>query len=209
MLENYNTQSGKQQQGNQGASVPSNDHWLTDTWKVARNIPQVLPEPTNVGGGSTRLATNQIARSNRASQIGAFGQMATLVLGGKERSVSSRRRSAPSGVSLFTAVERQSPTSVDSTDGTNGYFDGSKDIYESDLALTNLNLGVVEPRPGKQKAEAHRGQALGKAPRASFFDTCPQCQDHDSQCHPGDYLAKARAKDLHLVNDSLAGGVFA
>ena len=209
MLENYNTQSDKQQQGNQGAAVPSNDYWLTDSWKVSRNIPQVLPEPTNVGGGSTRLTANQIPRSNRASQIGAFGQMATLVLGCKKRSVSSRRRSTPSGVSLFTAVERQSPTSVDSTNGTKRYFDGSKDIYESDLALTNLNLGVVEASPGKQKAEAHWGQALGKAPKASFFDTCPECQDHDSQYHPGDYLAKARAKDLHLVNDSLAGGVFA
>ena len=209
MLENYNTQSDKQQQGNQGAAMPSNGYWFTDTWKVARNIPQVLPEPTNVGGGSTRFTANQISRSNRAGQIGAFGQMATLVLGGEERSVSSRCGSTPSRVSLFTAVKRQGPTSVDSTDGTQRYFDGSKDIYEPDLALTNLNLGVVETRPGEQKAHAHRSQALGKAPKARFFDACPQCQDHDSQYHPGDYLAKARAKDLHLVNDSLAGGVFA
>ena len=209
MLEDYNTQSSKQQKGNQGASVPGNDYWLTDTWKVARNIPQVLPEPTNVGGGSTGLATNQVSRSNRASQIGAFGQMATLVFGGKERSVSSRSGSTPSRVSLFAAVKRQGPTRVDSTNGTKRYFDGSKDIYESDLALTNRNLRVVETRPGKQKAQAHWSQALGKAPKTSFFNTCPQCQDHDAQYYPGDYLAKARAKDLHLVNDSLAGGVFA
>jgi hypothetical protein len=209
MLENYNTQSGKKQQGNQGAAVPRNNYWLTDTWKVARSIPQVLPEPTNVGGGSTRLATNQVSRSNRASQIGTLWQMASLVLGGEERSVSSRCSSTPSRVSLFTAVKRQSPAGVDSTNGTKRYFDGSKDIYQSDLALTNLNLRVVETRPGQQKAQSHWGQALGKAPKASFFDTCPHCQDHDSQYHPGDYLAKARAKDLHLVNDSLAGGVFA
>jgi hypothetical protein len=209
MLENYNTQPGKQQQGNQGAAVPRNNYWLTDTWKVSRDIPQVLPEPTNVGGGSTRFTANQIARSNRAGQIGAFGQMATLVLGGKERSVSARCGSTPSRVSLFTAVKSQSPTRVDSTNGTKRYFDGSKDINESDLALTNLNPRIVETRPGKQKAQPNWGQALGKAPKTSFFDACPQCQDHDSQHHPGDYLAKARAKDLHLVNDSLAGGVFA
>ena len=209
MLENYNTQSREQQQGNQSASVPSNNYWPTDTREVTRCVPQALPEPTNVGGGSTRLTAEQIARPNRAGQIGTLGQMASLVLGCKERSVSSRCGSTPSGVSLFAAVKSQRPPSVDSTNGTKRYFDGSKDIYQSDLALTNLNLRVVETSPGKQKAQPNWGQALGKAPKASFFDTCPECQDHDSQYHPGDYLAKARAKDLHLVNDSLAGGVFA
>jgi hypothetical protein len=209
MLENYNTQSSKQQQGNQGAAVPGNDNLVTGRRKVTLNISEALPEPTNVGGGSTRLTANQIARSNRAGKVGSLGQMASLVLGGKEGSVPSRRGSAPSRVSLFTAVKRQGPAGIDAANRTKWYIDGSKYIYQPHFAPTNLDSGVIEASPGEQKAQAYWSQALRKTPKASFLKTRPQRQAQNAQHHPGDYLAKARAKDLHLVNDSLARGVFA
>ena len=209
MLENYNTQSSKQQQCNQGAAVPGNDNFVTSGRKVTLSISETLPESANVGGGSTGLTANQISRSNRASKVGTLGQMTTLVLGGKERSVSSRRGSAPSRVSLFTAVKRQGPAGIDSANRTKRHFDGSKYIYQPHLALTNLDSRVIEACPCEQKAQAYWSQALRKSPKASVLKACPQRQAHNAQHHPGDYLAKARAKDLHLVNDSLAGGVFA
>lgn len=209
MLKNYNTQSSKQHKGNQGASVPGNDYWLTGAGKVSLGISQALPEPTYVGGWSTGFTANQIARSNRAGQVSALGQMASLVFGGKERRVPSGSGSTPSRVSLFSAVQSQGPTGIDSTYRTKRYLDGSKDIYESDLALTNLNLWVVEARPNQKHAQGHWSKTLGNTPEAGGFVARPKGESHDAQHHPGDYLAEARAKDLHLVNDSLARGVFA
>ena len=209
MLENYNTQSSKQHQGNQGAAVPGYDNLVTVVRKVTLNIPETFPKPANVGSGSTGLTADQVSRSNRASKVGALGQMAPLVFGGKERSVSARSGSAPSRVFLFATVKSQSPAGVDSADFTKWYFDGSKHIHQPHLALTNLDSGVIEASPGEQKHQAHWSQALRKSPKSSFLKACPQRQAQNAQHHPGDYLAKARAKDLHLVNDSLAGGVFA
>jgi hypothetical protein len=209
MLENYNTQSSKQHQRNQSAAVPSNDNLFTGNRKVTLSIPEAFPEPTNVGGGSTGLTANQVTRPNCASKVGALRQMTSLVFGGKERSVSSRRGSTPSRVFLFATVKSQSPAGVDSADFTKWHFDGSKYIYQPHLALTNLDSRVIEASPGEQQAQAYWSQALRKTQKASILKACPQRQAQNAQHHPGDYLAKARAKDLHLVNDSLAGGVFA
>ena len=209
MLANHQSQANQCREHQQGAAVPAHPNCLIGDWKATTSISERLPEPSDVCRCSTGLTVDQISRSHCSSKIGAFRQVAALILGGEERGVSAGSRRTPGGVTLFSAVESQRPASIDSAYASQWDLYCSEDIYQYYPALANLDSGVVKRRPNQRHGQSNWSQALRGSPEAGLGEAHPEHQQHYAEHHPADYLAEPRSEDLHLDNDSLTRGVFA
>ena len=58
-------------------------------------VSTLLPESSDVGCGSSGVAANEISWSNGSGDVGALGEVLSLVAGGKDAAVATRSWSTP------------------------------------------------------------------------------------------------------------------
>lgn len=209
MLERSDSHSNQHTESHQGARVPLDRSFELTASGDFCTVSSCLPEPSDIGSGSAGIGVDEVSGSNGASQVGALRQVSTLILGGKEGSVSAGCCSTPGGELLAGGEKRQRPAGIDALDGTKRDVDGSKDIHQSNLFFTDLNPGVMKTSPNQKGHQCCGGDAHGNTPESALQVAGKKSQQHDQANNPGDDLAKTGSKDLHVNNDSLATGVFA
>ena len=198
---------GYNQQNNQ-----SSDRLEVPGARDARNQVVVslgFPKTPNNSSRSTRVAGDQVSWSNGAGKVGAFRKVSTLILSGKDRSVSTWSAGAPGVVFLFTGEQGQCPTGVNPCDCTPGNIKGSKNISESHSALINFHPGKPKEQnhkvTNKYHARQHAEATLGAFGSENHADYKGQ-EQHDAN---GQNAAEFRSKNLHDSNHPVSKGVFA
>ena len=205
MLERSNRHTNEHAQAHQGAGVPLSGHGLN----LTLGFSGVLPEPSDVGSGSSRVGVHQVPRSNGASEVSGFGQVRSLVFGGKKRSVSAGCGCTPGGVLLLSNENSQSPTGIYSADTRHWDFEASKNVDYADGVFAHLDSWLMESGPDQKNEECCGGDACCNSPETRMLEASNKGEQHDAEHYVGNDLAKTRSKALHLHNDSLATGVFA
>ena len=199
-------------QGYNQQNDQSNDRLEVPGARYARNQVVVslgFPNASYNSSRSTRVAGDQIAWSHGAGKVGAFRKVSSLILGGKDGSVSSWSAGAPGGVFLFTGKQGQCPTGVNPCNCTPGNVEGSENISESYPALINLHPGKPKEQNHKVTNESHARQHAEATLGAFGSENHTEYQGQQQHDANGQNAAEFRSKNLHDSNHLVSKGVFA
>jgi hypothetical protein len=160
----------------------------------------LLPESSNVSGGSSRVAADEIARTHGAGDVGAFGEMLPLVAGGKDAAVTARCWSTPSGYFASLGSYGQRPASVNEFDGTPTDFVLSEDIDDSYEFFSHLNSGKPKEQQRQGTNQGHswkRSQSICEA--LAHEDYQPR-KSHDCDAGHRNSSSGAGSEYLHAMS---------
>ena len=160
----------------------------------------LLPQSSDVGSRRSRVATHEVARSDSAGDVGAFGQVLSLVARGKDAAVPTRRRGTPGGYLSLVGRNCQGPASVDEPNGAPADFVLSKDIYDSYKLFLDLNSGKPKEQQRYDSDERNRWQRC-KRNDVAFIGKDEQPGDcHDDDAGYSYCSAGARPEYLHAMS---------
>ena len=167
LVENNKVQSHQSTKAGQLAEVPCDSDF--GIILEGASVSLLFPVAANSRRSSTRIGADQISRSYGASEVGALGQMLTLLTASEDACVSSGCRCRPAGDALATfEVEGKSPAGVDSCDSLHGNLEGSKHVLDYNLVFTDLNPGKPKEHQGAKdngqnqwSAQKHSRDAIG------------------------------------------------
>ena len=121
------------------------------TQNLTTLISALFPEASYVGCSCSGVAGDKVAWADCAGDVGAFGEVLTLVAGSEDAAVTAGSWSSPSGYLATFGGYGQCPASVDELYGTPANLVFSQDVYDLDSVLTNLNSG----KPKEQQRDSH------------------------------------------------------
>lgn len=113
--------------------------YVPPTRHLSLAISVLLPDSSDVCGSGSRIAGNQITRSNGSGNVGALGEMLALVAGGEDATVSPRGRRSPSSNFAFVSGDCKSPTGVDDSNRSPANHVLSENVDDLDSAVTHFN----------------------------------------------------------------------
>lgn len=159
----------------------------------------LLPQPSDVGGWSPGVTTDQIARSNRAGQIGALGQMRSLIPRGKNAAVATWSWSAPGAVLGLFGEEGERPLGVNAFDRAQTQSVAAQNVFNYYLTVGDTHLWGVEGDQGKVAKQQGGWQAVDCCCETKVYQgDAPTKQQHTDAC-AGEHPGESRAKDLHVT----------
>lgn len=170
----------------------------------------LLPVATDGCCSSTGVGADQISRPYGSSEVGALGQVLSLVTRGEDADMSAWGSSRPTGDLLSVLqIEGQCPAGVDSGDLSHGDRKASENISDYHLGFAHLNPG----KPKEQKAhidnKANQRSACQNAINAIGGKNAGQSQRHGYGNNDGERSSGFSNKDLHPTSVAVNGKVFA
>jgi len=162
----------------------------------------LLPESSNVSCGSARVATDEVARAHSAGDVGAFGEMLSLVARGEDAAVAARCWSTPSGYSATLGSYGKCPTGVNELDGTPADFVLSEDIDDSYELFSHLNSGKPKEQQRQGTNQGHSWKRSQSICGALTKEDYQPCKGHD--CDAGHRNSSSGAGSEYLHATSLA-----
>jgi hypothetical protein len=159
-----------------------------------------FPLASDHGCRCPRVAVDQVSRSDGSSQIGGFWKVSSLVSGCKERGVTARSRSTPSGVFFALSKYCQCVSGVNSLNGSPRDVVGANDIDDSRATLIHLHSWEPEQHPGdgdNQQGYWDQGNSLQKINGNRRIPNREQQHQGQNQCNS---FCKTGAKNLHVIN---------
>ena len=168
LVENNKVQNHKCTKASQLAEVPCDSDF--GIFFEGASVSLLFPVAANSRRSSTGIGADQISGSNGASEVGAFGQMLTLLTASEDAGVTTGCSCRPAGDALAAfEVERKSPAGVDSCDLLHGNPEGSEHVLEYNLVFTHLNPGKPKEHQGAKdngqnqgSAQEHSRDAIGR-----------------------------------------------
>ena len=121
------------------------------TQNLTALIPALFPEASDMGCSCSGVAGDKVAWADCAGDVGAFGEVLSLVAGSEDAAVTAGSWSSPSGYLATFGGYGQCPASVNELYGTPANLVLSQDVYDLDSVLTNLNSG----KPKEQQRDSH------------------------------------------------------
>ena len=121
------------------------------TQNLTALISALFPEATDVGCSCSGVAGDKVAWADCAGDVGAFGEVLSLVAGSKDAAVTAGSWSSPSGYLATFGCYGQCPASVNELNGTPANLVLSQDVYDLDSVLSYLNPG----KPKEQQRDSH------------------------------------------------------
>ena len=121
-------------------------------------VSTLLPESSDVGCGSSGVAANEISWSNGSRDVGAFGEMLSLVAGGKDAAVATGSWSTPRRYPAFICGDCQRPAGVDELYGTPADVVLSEDIDNLYALFAHFNPGKPKEQQGAHRYQSHSWQ---------------------------------------------------
>ena len=162
LVENNKVQNHQSTKASQLAEVPGDSDF--DIFFEGASVSLLLPVAANGGRSSTGIGADQISGSNGAGEVGALGQMLTLLTASEDAGVTTGCSCRPAGDALAAfEVERKSPAGVDSCDLMHGDLEGSNHVLDYNLVFTHLNPG----KPKENQAAKDNCQNQGSAQKHS------------------------------------------
>lgn len=163
----------------------------------------LFPDSSDVSGSGTRITAYQISRANRATQIGGFGKVSTLIPGGENSAVPAGGGSTPSGIFLSVSNQGQGVLGVNQLNCIPGDVVRSKDIYDSHPTLVNFDSGNPIETGYQGNHESNWWNADCKRPKTIGEPNPAQGYGQDKGNQQSDYLTESGFEDLHHTNLSL------
>ncbi len=118
-------------------------------------VSTLLPESSDVGCG---FAADEISWSNGSGDVGALGEMLSLVAGGKDAAVATRSWSTPGRYFAFICGDCERPAGVDELYGTPADVVLSEDIDNLYALFVDFNPGRPKEQHGARRYQSHSGQ---------------------------------------------------
>ena len=138
-------------------------------------IPALFPEASYVGCSCSGVAGYKVAWADCAGDVGAFGEVLSLVAGSEDAAVTAGSWSSPSGYLATFGGYSQCPASVDELYGTPANLVLSQDVYDPYSVISYLNPG----KPKEQQRDSHYQCDAGQR------DKCDSEALADKNYHPG------------------------
>ena len=158
LVEDNKVQNHKSTKASQLAEVPGDSHF--GVFLDGASVSLLLPITANGGCSSTGIGADQISGSNGAGEVGALGQMLTLLTASEDAGVTTGCSCRPAGDALAAfEVERKSPAGVDSCDLLHGNLEGSNHVLDYNLVFTDLNPGKPKEHQGAKDYGQNQGSA--------------------------------------------------
>ena len=162
LAQNNKVQNHQRSKASQLAEVQGDNDF--GVFLEGASVSLLFPVAANGGRSSTGIGADQITWSNGASEVGALGQMLTLLSASEDAGVSAGCSCRPAGDALATLeVERKSPAGVDSCDLLHGNPEGSNHVFDYNFGFTHLNPG----KPKEHQRARDYGQNQGSAQKHS------------------------------------------
>ena len=165
-------------------------------------VSTLLPESSDVCCGSSGVAANEISWSNGSRDVGAFGEMLSLVARGEDAAVAARCWSTPSGYSATLGSYGKCPTGVNELDGTPADFVLSEDIDDSYELFSHLNSGKPKEQQRQGTNQGHSWKRSQSICGALTKEDYQPCKGHD--CDAGHRNSSSGAGSEYLHATSLA-----
>ena len=121
-------------------------------------VSTLLPESSDVGSGSSGFAADEISWSNGSGDVGALGEVLSLVAGGKDAAVATGSWSTPGRYFAFTCGDCERPAGVDELYGTPADVVLSEDIDNLYALFADFNPGRPKEQHGARRYQSHSGQ---------------------------------------------------
>ena len=118
----------------------------------------LLPESSDVGSGSSGFAADEISWSNGSGDVGALGEVLSLVAGGKDAAVATGSWSTPCRYFAFICGDCERPAGVDELYGTPADVVLSEDIDNLYALFADFNPGRPKEQHGARRYQSHSGQ---------------------------------------------------
>ena len=145
------------------------------TQNLTALISALFPEASDMGCSCSGVAGDKVAWADCAGDVGAFGEVLSLVAGSEDAAVTAGSWSSPSGYLATFGGYGQRPASVNELYGTPANLVLSQDVYDLYSVLTNLNPG----KPKEQQRDSHYQCNTGQR------DKCDSKALADKNYHPG------------------------
>ena len=199
LVENNKVQNHQCTKTSQLAEVPGDNDF--GIFFQGAGVSLLLPVAANGGRSSTGIGADQISWSYGAGEVGALGQMLTLLSASEDAGVSSGCSCRPAGDALAAfEVERKSPAGVDSCDLMHGDLEGSNHVLDYNLVFTHLNPGKPKENQAAKDNCQNQGSAQKHSPDSIGGKDAGQSQRHRNDDGNREISRGLSNENLHVTS---------
>ena len=170
-------------------------------------VSMLFPESSDVGCGSSGVAANEISWSNGSRDVGALGEVLSLVAGGKDAAVATRSWSTPGSYFAFICGDCERPASVDELYCTPADVVLSEDIDNLYALFADFNPGKPKEQQGAYRYQSHSWQRYKRDCETLANQNHEPRESHDDDARKSYGPAGSGSEYLHAKSLACLRGV--
>ena len=170
-------------------------------------VSTLLPESSDVGCSSSGVAANEITWSNGSRDVGALGEVLSLVAGGKDAAVATRSWSSPGRYFAFVGGDCERPAGVDELYGTPADVVLSEDIDNLYALFADFNPGKPKEQEGAHRYQSHSWQGYKRYCEPFAYQNHEPGESHDDDARKSYGPAGSGSEYLHSKSLACLRGV--
>jgi len=170
-------------------------------------VSMLFPESSDVCCGSSGVAANEISWSNASGDVGAFGEMLSLVTGGKDAAVATRSWSTPGRYLAFICGDCERPAGVDELYCTPADGVLSEHIDNFYALFADFNPGKPKEQQGAHRYQSHSWQRYKRDCEPLSYQNHEPRESHDDDARKSYGPAGAGSEYLHAKSLACLGEV--
>ena len=167
----------------------------------------LLPESSDVSSCSSGVAANEISWSNGSGDVGALGEVLSLVAGGKDAAVATGSWSTPGSYLAFICGDSERPAGVDELYGTPADVVLPEDIDNLYALFAHFNPGKPKEQQGAHRYESHSWQGYKRDCEPFAYQNHEPGESHDDDARKSYGPAGSRSEYLHAKSLACLGEV--
>ena len=170
-------------------------------------VSTLLPESSDVSSCSSGVAANEISWSNGSRDVGAFGEMLSLVAGGKDAAVATGSWSTPGRYFAFICGDCERPAGVDELYCTPADLVLSEDIDNFYALFAHFNPGKPKEQQGAHRYQSHSWQRYKRDSESLAYQNHEPRESHDDDARKSYGPAGSGSEYLHAKSLACLGEV--
>jgi len=170
-------------------------------------VSTLLPESSDVSSCSSGVAANEISWSNGSGDIGAFGEMLSLVARGKYAAVATGSWSTPGRYFAFICGDCERPAGVDELYCTPADLVLSEDIENFYALFAHFNPGKPKEQQGAHRYQSHSWQGYKSDCEPFAYKNHEPRESHDDDARKSYGPAGSGSEYLHAKSLACLGEV--
>ena len=172
-------------------------------------VSMLFPESSDVSSCSSGVAANEISWSNGSGDVGALGEVLSLVAGGKDAVVATGSWSTPGSYFAFVGGYCERPTGVDELYCTPADLVLSEDIDNFYALFAHFNPGKPKEQQGAHPYQSHSWQGYERDCEPFAYQNHEPGESHNDDarkryCPAGSGSEYLHAKSLACLGEVLS-----
>ena len=167
------------------------------TQNLTALISALFPEASYVGCSCAGVAANEISWSNGSGDVGAFGEVLSLVARGKDAAVATGSWSTPGSYFARVCGDCERPAGVDEFYGTPADLVLSEDIDNLYALFANFNPGKPKEQQGARRYQGHSWQGYERDCESLANQNHKPGENHDDDARKSYGPAGSGSEYLH------------